>query len=252
MTIQIRSIIEIFYKEAKNINGVFDIIVRGTGSNNNNSKFFVAGWSDLDFSIIVENINSTNRQQMKSLNENLKKITNTKITVVLVDLTDLLTDYHLHGIKSFAYTFSLQNSESLLKGNLDYMYKEFVSNDIHRYGTFFYLSYLIHDLRMRHMSHEEGIIEQREFFKHLVKRTNHFIINAIFLKTKQEEVSQNNLVKLYPSIDVAFLSKLENIRNNWKKFSNDGTLMAVFEDYIFDNIEYLYSEVCKYFETEFS
>lgn len=245
-----KKMLDLVYNEAKKIPGIYDLVLRGSGSRKDRVKPFVQGWSDLDFSIIVEEITPEVREKVRSLYNLTREYTDMKMSFILVDTQDFFSKYHLHGIKPMNYTAEVFNRfQSLIKGDISYVNRESGPEYAYRISCYTYLSYYIHDVRIRHLMCGNTLPELRSFFHYLVKRANVISWNAIFLTTGYTgDTCVERLYEQFPKLDKDFWETIKQIRTNWAELKYDAPEMLRLIDYVFENIEYIYKEVVKYAE----
>jgi hypothetical protein len=245
-----QEILELFFEEAKKIPGIFDIILRGSGSNKNKVKPFVPGWSDLDFSLIVEKITPEVRNKVRELYNLTRQHTDMKMSLILVDKEDFFTKHHLHAIKPMNYTDVFDKFQSLLKEDISYVKRPTKGeSNAYKVSCYTYLSYYIHDVRIKHFMTSYDIRDYREFFRHLVKRCNVIVWNAVWLKTNYTgDTCGDRLLEEYPKVDKNFWPTVKETRANWSTVKYDLEKMNKLTDYFFENIEYIYREVVNYAE----
>jgi len=158
MDLHNRQILDHFYEKAKDLPGLYDLVLRGSGSKRNVLKPFVKDWSDLDLSIIVENINQEIRDKVRGIYLYLRKYTDIKITIILVDTKDFFSKYHYHGIKDLHYRHAFPTFESLYRKDINYGNRDVENLKVYKLSCYFYISYLIHDLRKQYIACNDNII----------------------------------------------------------------------------------------------
>lgn len=179
-----KKMLDLFSNEAKKIPGIYDIVLRGSGSRKDRVKPFVQGWSDLDFSIIVEEITPEVREKVRKLYNLTREYTDMKMSIILVDTKDFFSKYHLHAIKPMNYMDVFNRFESLLKGDISYVNRAPAPNYAYKISCYTYLSYYIHDVRIKHLMHGDTLPDIRDFFHYIVKRANVISWNAIFFENR--------------------------------------------------------------------
>lgn len=236
-------LIQLFCTESKKIPGVYDLLLRGSAGKNGSDRDFVDDWSDLDFSIIVESMTSDVRKQVQKIYRRLKQETKIKITITLVDRRDFENPNHCHGNRPIYYSYLLSHAKSLLRSGHETSRGPFQTNLFIRENCFANISYLIHDLRQGYMVCDETLLGLQTFCQHLVKRSGHLIRNAIFLQTGMidESINEALLATYFPTVDRDLPKKLSQVRRKWSQFNHSISTLSKFIDYIFENIELIYS-----------
>ena len=242
-----KEILDLFCEKGKTIPGLYDLVLRGSASKKNQIKAFVKDWSDLDLSIIVERITKDVRDKVRDIYQELKKHTDMKITIILVDTEDFFRKFHYHGAKDLHYSHAFPYFESLHRRDISYGNRNAHNLEIYQLSSYMYISFLIHDLRKQYFSCGNSIIDIREFFYNLVKRANIIAWNALFFKTAHEgpDTDYEKIYAEYPNLDKDFSHKLQYIRENWAELRYKIHDMSMLTDYLLNNIEYLYSEIHK-------
>lgn len=243
-------IVNLFLSKAKNITGVYDVLLRGPRGNINEELSFTPNWSDLDFSIIVEKVNSDVRKEIKEIYERLKQETDIKISIILVDTEDFFSKFHIHGMQPMIYSFALYDSQSLLKKNLDYIiHKKHSFDSTIRENCYSHLSCFVHELRDGYMKCGNDKVARSLFCRHLARRTKNITWNAIFFMTGSIEIdiSSEQLVKCFPKLDPDFILQIGRIKSNWENIRNDFDKVNEVIDYIFHNLEIVYSDATAFF-----
>ena len=191
----------------------------------------------------------------RNVYQKIKQFTDMKTTIFLVTKQDFMREYHNHGIRPTGYAYLLpNNSISLLGKNLDYALKPFKFDYIHRESCFAYLTYLIHDLRGRYMMHKNSPSEFSDFFRHLVKRSNHVIWTVIFLytgKSGEKTFAEEPLEKYINGVDPNIKNRLKFIRENyWTEIHGNHEKTNEIIGYLFRNLEIMYCEAIDFIDQE--
>ncbi len=242
-----QKIIELFCEQGKLIPGVYDLLLRGSAGSLGEKKF-VDSWSDLDFSVIVNQITSEVRQAVRSLYQLLKQKSQVKITITLVDIEDYVSLYHSHGIRPFYYSSLLSDAQSLLRLQHDSKKKNFIVNARVRENCFSNVAYLMHDLRKEYIACGDDLVELQTFCRHLAKRSHHLIRNAIFVKTGyiDHNICEKRLFENFAKIDKDLPKKMRKLREDWAAVSYSKEMLEQTIHYIFNNVEKVYSETVQY------
>lgn len=245
-----KKMLDLFYKEALKIPGIYDIVLRGSGSRKDRVKPFVPGWSDLDFSLIVEEITPEVREKIRKLYNLTREYTDMKMSLIVVDKADFFSKYHLHAIKPMNYIEVFDRFQSLIKKDISYVRRPSAPTYAYKISCYTYLSYYIHDVRIRHLMYQDTLSSLRDFFHYLVKRANVISWNAIYLTTDYTgDTCSKRLYEQFPKLDKEFWNTLKQIRANWNEIRYDRDEMKRLIDYVFENIEYIYKEVLKFAQT---
>lgn len=207
-----------FVEEGKHIEGVYDLLVRGGASKEAHS--FVANWSDLDLSIILEKVDAKILKRVRELYQNIKEFFPYKLSVTIVSKEDFANSYHHHGIKPIYYSQQLQSSISLLRGKVTPP-KE-LSLKILQLDCLANVSYLIHDLRSGFLKLEDSLDHYQNFFCHLLKRAKQLVRNSIFVLTGEiaEEIDPLLFKKTFPDINPEFPKMLREYKMNFNQFDS--------------------------------
>lgn len=211
--------LKIFSSEGRKIDGVYDLLIRGSGAKEKGD--LVENYSDLDTSIVVQEVSIKVLKQIKFLYETIKESFPHKLSITVVSKKDYLNDYHHHGIKPIYYTYSLGSAVSLLHGTI--VRDSRVSLATLQFDCFSNIAYLIHDIRSKYLALDlDDQEEVREFFCHLIKRSKHLIRNCIFIRTGHidENIDQDLFKICFPEIDPAFLQHLKNYKINFEQITN--------------------------------
>lgn len=237
-------LIELFRLEGEKVVGVYDLLLRGSGSNEARKKL-IHGWSDLDFSVIVDEINPVARTQVRGIYRALRARCNIKITITLVCLEDYLSQYHSHGNRPFYYSFLLENARSLLHGEVDVRKEPFVFNKKIKENCIANIVYLMHDLRDGYTKCGDSIEELGCYYRHLVKRAGHFFRNAIFIQTGKITLILNkeNLLTVFPDASQELPLQLDMVRASWNSLSEDKKRIEDGIHFVLDGLEYVYNKV---------
>ncbi len=247
-------IITTFVDKASKIPGVYDLLLRGSIANNvEKQNNFVEYFSDLDFSIIVTNLNQEVRHSIRNLYQKLINNRDIKITITIVDTTDFFSTLHCHGIRPIYYSQLLSQSKSLLRGDISYAKKEARIDRVVIMNCFANVSYLVHDLRKQHMEYKNDESEINLFTRHLVKRTKHIIRNAITVFTGyiSEEICERRLREYLPKVDPQISQQINWVKDNWHDLKNNKNELLQLVNYMFDNLEQAYLAVIEFVNREF-
>ncbi len=242
-----QNIIDNFFSLGRKIPGVYDLLIRGTFGNDTKRFSYNCNWSDLDFTVIVKIISFEVHQAVKEM-YNFLSDSNVKVSITLVDLNDILSVNHYHGMKPLYYSSMLKDAKSLLIKNNHYLKKSLTLNDWVRRDCYSNLVYLIHDLRDRYMKCSNATEELASFGKHLTKRTKHFVRNAIFIKSGfiSEEINNSFLIKYFHKVDKNLTNTLNHIKDEWDIIQSNQSKLLTIIGYLLENIEIIYSDITSF------
>jgi hypothetical protein len=238
--------LSVFENDGKQIDGVYDLLVRGGASKE--EHMFVPNWSDLDLSIIVESVNSKILNQIQALYQKIKVFFPYKLSLTVVSKKDFFSKYHHHGIKPIYYSYQLAASISLLRGNVS------VSNLIklrdRQLDCLGNVAYLIHDLRSSFLK-LDNTLELTSFFCHLLKRAKQLIRNSLFVLTgsEEEEIDLNLFKKYFPDVNPDFPLKLKKYKKEFNLYDSSDEIKIHINN-IFDILENIYAHLITYLETQ--
>lgn len=231
-----------FLALGRKIPHVYDLLIRGTCGINKNPT---CSWSDLDFTVVVKTINFEVQNVVRQVYKAISINNPIKISITLVDLDDIISPNHHHGIKPLYYSSVIENSESLLIKNKNYLKKSFIFDNKIKFDCYSNMVYLIHDLRNHYMKCENNEKKIANFCRHLTKRSKHLARNAIFIKTGyiSEDINNDLFLTHFSKVDKSFSLKLENIKNNWKVLQNDPVELLEIIEYLLENTEIIYKNI---------
>lgn len=235
--------IAFFLQEGKEIEGVSDLIVRGSSRDVKNCT---PHWSDIDVSIITKKINIEAYDQVRNLYERMKKKFPFKVSITLISESDFLSNKHHHGIKPLYYNSILQNSKFLQ--DKIYQFKDHSISEL-KYDCFCNIVYLMHNLRMEDMKRESELSALQEFCRQLLKSSHHLIRNSIFIKTGciPKNVNVKSFKAYFPNIDYDFPQKLKSFKKDWPQiFENYNELIQI-RTYVLPIISEIYDQMVDYF-----
>ncbi len=198
-----------FKKEALKIEGVKDVLIRGTSDSD---KEITDGWSDLDFSIVFEKLDYKSHLRVRSLYIALKKKFKFKISITCVSETDFNSDFHHHGIKPSTYTSRLEkDSHSLLSIKPN---RKAVSDFLHRISAYENLVYLVHDIRSNMIKMSTNAADIKTVTIHLIKRSKHTINNSLCVLEGYigESIDSDLYNKYYQEKFPDYINKLKEYR----------------------------------------
>jgi hypothetical protein len=210
--------IQIFSSEGRKIEGIYDLLIRGSFPRKD--ACLIEHHSDLDTSVIVEEINVSVLKQVRFFYENIKKSFPYKLSITVVSKIDYLSSYHHHGIKPIYYSYLLDSTTSIIQ-NSSRNHSQ-ISLDKLRLDCFSNIAYLIHDMRNKYLIlNMEDKEATNEFFCHLIKRAKHLIRNAIFITTNHidEEINNELFKKCFPTLDPFFPNHLKSYKINFEKIT---------------------------------
>ncbi len=244
--VSIDKFINIFKREE----GVVDILIRGTS---NSLTEIVPGWSDIDLSLVVRNLNAATMQNIKNGVRAVKEISNFKVSVTVVTEQDYLAQYHHHGIKPMYYRSILKNSDSVFKK--DFLPKSPFSIKTYHEDAYNNIVYLIHDLRSGYLKYDST--EQKstaEFCSHLLKRSKHLARNVLFIELGlvQEELNFNDFTKVFPNLDKQFPSWVKEYKFAWSTISHDLDKMNQIINEVMDISNNMFEEINVYMNKHYS
>jgi len=240
------SSIRYFLEISKNIEGLHDLLVRGSSID---TKKCVANWSGINFTIVVEEITSSVLEQVRAVYQQMITKYPFKISITFVTKKDLQSYRHQHGIKPLYYSAFLQNSVSLLR-NVTFTEKKHSLNEL-KYNCFTNVVYLIHDLRIRYMKeNQENMASIIKFCCHLIKTTKHLIRNAIFIRSglMNKEVDQELFRLYFPKIDAQFPNILDSYKENWAELIKNRKQLIRIINHVFPIVEKIYEDTVCYAE----
>jgi hypothetical protein len=232
-----------FLQQGKEIEGVSDLIVRGTSKDTKNCT---PHWSDIDVSIITKKINIEIYDQVRNLYAKMRKKFPFKISITFVSESDFLSYRHHHGMKPIYYNFILQSPHMLQ--DKKHQFNEHNINEL-KYDCFYNIVYLMHNLRIEDMKRDSDLFAMQEFCCQLLKSSNHLIRNSIFIKTGciQEKINTKLFKTCFPNIDHDFSQKLMSFKKNWPHiFESYNDLMQI-RKYVLPIISEIYDQMVEYF-----
>ena len=238
-------IIDLFCILGEKIPGVYDLLVRGTFST---QKSAISDWSDLDFTVIVKEINMDVHHAISKLYQALSKNNDMKISVSLVDLEDLSGANHYHGMKPLYYSSRLIEARSVLIGDSGYLSKHYIFDIRMQLDCYTNIVYLMHDLRTQHMKLDGSMSAVSAFCKHMAKRVKHLIRNAIYIRSGliSEQINPELLAKYFIMVDKKITIKLQYLKENWPDIKTDLTKLLDSIDYLLQNAEIVHKEITGY------
>jgi hypothetical protein len=223
----IEKALSVFLEKGKEIEGVYDLLVRGGGAN---EESCVENWSDLDLSVIVERIFVRVHNQVKDLYTEIKKVFPYKLSITFASKEDYLSPSHHHGIKPIHYTYHLPEARSLLKGMLP-SYTP-LSLEQQQIDCFYHTAYLIHELRKNYLHLEmEDSDKAAIFLRHLIKRAKHYIRDVLFILTgvSREEIDLDLFRKWFPELDPLFPDKLDKMKKRFPNLNLEASIEGILE-----------------------
>lgn len=237
--------IECFRMRAKELTGVYDVLIRGAVIQS--QEQLIENWSDLDLSIIVEYIHYKNLEEIRGLYQELKENFPYKLSLTVVTRDDFFSSYHHHGMKPIYYGYQLRTSKHLSNENQVYR----LNDRFLKENCFSNIAYLIHDLRSRYLQLDLNNIEKlKEFLCHLVKRGKHITRNSIFVMTgyTSENICINQFIKCFPNANPEFPEDLNRIKVSYNSLPDETYILALYVENIINNIEIIYDEVLRFFQ----
>ncbi|MCB1181171.1 MAG: hypothetical protein KDK55_04005 [Chlamydiia bacterium] len=205
--------IDFFFNEAEKIKKVHRLLLRGSGSHLTATR----GWSDLDFSVILHEINYDRLCEIRNLYRQLIDLFPDKVSITVVSTQDFLSPLHHHGTKPIYYSNTLEGRPLFeLKTHFISLEKAL------KLDCTTNLAYLIHDLRRRFIvfNDKEDI---RTFVLHLLRRTRHMIRDSMYILTGKEveDIKSADFQKIFPLMDSSFLNVLTETKIDWPTISTN-------------------------------
>ena len=235
--------IALFEIEGKKIQGVYDLLLRGGSAIK--GHVYIDNWSDLDLSVIVEQISEKTLDSISDLYQKIKKIFPYKLSITLVTKKDFLNSYHHHGIKPIHYRMNLHNSSiSLLQKKIFEISSP--PYEMLKVDCFYHIGYLVHDLRLRRISlNRRDLKEMETFLIHLVKRTKHIIRDSIYLLEgySEEEINKERFIRCFPDLDEDFPDFLKGCRIENVNPGNKRIFIKKCMNKVFHVIDHVYEKV---------
>ncbi|MCC5832073.1 MAG: hypothetical protein JJU12_03415 [Chlamydiales bacterium] len=219
--------LRIFQENGKEIEGVYDLLVRGGVVK---EKGCVENWSDLDLSVIVEHISFRVHNQVKSLYREIKQIFPYKLSITCVSKADYLSPVHHHGIKPIYYTYHLSQARSLLKGAFP-SYAP-LSLERQQIDCLYHTSYLIHELRKKYLILEmDNSADTEAFLYYAIKRAKHYIRDVLFVLTgvSSEEIDCALFEEWFPEINPLFPDKLYKMKNLFPNLNKEASIEEILD-----------------------
>lgn len=216
----IHDIIQFFKENGQRVQGVYELLVRGSASAD--APTSNEALSDLDLSIILEAITPKSLAEAKELYKSLKWLFSDKLSLTIVSREDFVGRFHYHGIKPLYYSYRLAKADFLLgtsphpidKPDLKALQKDCLSN----------IAYLIHDLRGRFLKlDEKSERDVHDCFMHLVKRSKHLIRNGIFIIRghQSENIPLEKFIYCFPTLTENDLKFLESCKHKFHKYEKN-------------------------------
>lgn len=206
---------------------LYDILLRGTASNIDN---LTNDWSDIDLTIILNQISPQALININKVYVQLKKKYTFKVSITIVSKEDFFSPIHHHGIKSLNYNLILKNAYSIFKKQ----YPEWVSDrEKLKNDCIYHTAYLIHELRSRYIKLKfDHFYELKEFALHLIRRTKHLIRHVIYIQKNfiSEEIDKKHFEETF-DIPGNVLSKFNSYKTNWQNLRSDNKILinTIFE-----------------------
>lgn len=234
--------IDLFCDLGKEIPGVYDLLIRGTFSA---QQWDVSDWSDLDFTVIVKEMSLDVHHKLNKMYQKLSHGNDLKISITCVDLEDLLSSTHYHGLKPLYYSSRLHEARSILIGESLYLSKPLIFDLRMQLDCYTNMAYLMHDLRMQHMKLNDTLSSMAVFCKHLAKRVKHMLRNAIYIKSGWigEQINPNLLEKHFQTVDKRIIEELHDLKAHWSSIQGDRSKLLDSIDYFLNNAEITYKDI---------
>jgi len=210
-------ILDFFQKHCRDMDGVYDVILRGSLS----CSEFISDWSDIDLSIIVNKneFDVWNRLRKIAIDARLKF--NVKISITVVELLDSSRIGHNHGIKPSYYSTILSNTAMSLLGKP----LPFAStcNKDRMYDCYHNLLYLVHDIRSNYLSLNPQSIDFVDKCRHILKRTKYVIKNALIIFGNSNELYLEvcEIARAIQCTNVAFIDQILHLKQHWSEIKNN-------------------------------
>jgi hypothetical protein len=237
--------IECFCKRAKELTGVYDILIRGGATHS--QEQLIENWSDLDLSIIVEDIKYKNLEEIRALYQGLKENFPYKLSLTIVTRVDFFSSYHHHGMKPIYYGYQLSTSKRFSNEKQFYM----LNSRFLKENCFSNIAYLIHDLRSRYLQLDLNNVEKlKEFLCHSVKRGKHIAKNSIFVMTgyMSENICISRFKECFPNANPEFPEDLNRIKVSYNSLPDEMSTLALHIENIINSIEIIYDDVLRFFQ----
>ncbi|MBI5345818.1 MAG: SAM-dependent chlorinase/fluorinase [Chlamydiae bacterium] len=241
--------IESFTKKCRDIEGIFDVLLRGTSTD---MELIIENWSDIDFSVIVKESSQNVYQNIRQIANEIRTAFNFKISITLVALSDFIRKNHNHGIKPEYYTNFLDQSKSLFgKDTLT------LRNYSHNYENtcimdcFHNIVYLVHDIRSKYLQiNRENFSNFQELCRYILKRSQYVIINAIFVITKIFKPKIDILLfkKLFGEKHIDFAIRLLRIKEDWANLNHNPESLDQMTSEAMIVSDFVYDVTCSYID----
>lgn len=242
--------IEFFKEKCRQIEGVYDVILRGTSTD---PEQLLDSWSDIDFSVVIERSVPSVYQMLRQVATEVRSQSDFKISITVVELNDFVRDKHNHGIKPEFYTERLGDSQSLLDKNTLQL-RHFGRGKHDSYSvqdSFRHVVYLVHDIRNGYLLLSREDTDQFfEISKHILKRSQHVIRDAIYTISRQysEQLDLDLFQKLFGSDYLTATKQIFQVKDLWGDLVDDHELLDRMVSEAVTVSDHVYKVTCSYMD----